>query len=568
VKSKRSFVLLTFLLAVALVAMLAVACGGGTSTPGSDGGTGDTSATDMPRSILECPQGEQSAETPQYGGTMVMLHDAPPTSFGAFFLNTGFADVQMARYSLENLIGLDADGEPVAQLATSWDVDATAKTITFHLRQGVKFHDGTDFNAEAVKWNLEKYMSGAKKDLQDINTIDVVDPYTVRLNMSKMDCDFIQSLSYTCAGKMISPTAYDTMGEEVIKMHPVGTGPFVFDSYEPNVVLKFKRNPNYWQPGLPYLDGVEIRYVKDELTKLTAYKSGEAQVFYGIPVNALPELTAMGHTISTRVITLWGIAGDSTDPACPFSKLEVRQGMAYAINTKADVDGVYEGLSPSTYQLAIEGYQGYNPAVVGYPYDPVKAKELLSKNSITLETPWKVTLSYWPNDTDLTDLFTLVQEDLAAVGVQIKLDGGDYAKWYNKTQEGFANQLIHFRLSYNGLEARLVNSLSNSFTKNRTFFPNVALSDAYNAAYDAIVAATTPEERELGYQALQKIAIDEDCMVIPLVGVLGRIAKVPDLHDYGFGDRTTGEFLPERAWLSGAANTGTTAAAAATTSGQ
>ncbi len=185
--SKRWLVLLTCVLAVALVGALAVACGGGTSTPGSEGGTGDTAAADVPRSILECPQGEQSADTPQYGGTLIMLHDAPPTSFGAFFLNTGFADVQMARYALENLIGLDAAGEPVAQLATSWDVDETARTITFHLRQGVKFHDGTDFNAEAVKWNLEMYMSGAKKDLQDINTIDVVDPYTVRLNMSKMD---------------------------------------------------------------------------------------------------------------------------------------------------------------------------------------------------------------------------------------------------------------------------------------------------------------------------------------------------------------------------------------------
>jgi peptide/nickel transport system substrate-binding protein len=563
---RRCSALLGCLLAVALVATLAVACGGGTSTSGGEG-TATTVSSNVPRSVLECPQGPPSADTPQYGGTLVMLHDTGPTAFGAFFLLTGFTDVQMSRYALENLIGLDPQGEPVPQLATSWDVDTTAKTITFHLRQGVKFHDGTDFNADAVKWNLEMYMNSDKNDLRDVQTVDVVDPYTVRLNMSKLDVDFIQSLSYTCAGKMISPTAYATLGEKGIKLHPVGTGPFMFESYEPNVSLKFKKFQDYWQEGLPYLDGVEIRFVKDALTRLTAYKSGEAQAIYGLSPVEARELEAIGHTVSTRIITLWGIAGDSTSAACPFSKLEVRQGMAYAINREVDVNGVYEGFNPPTNQLAIEGYQGWNPNVVGYPYDPVKAAELLSKNGITPQTPWKVTFTYWPGEGE-NDLWTLVQQDLAKVGVQLKLKGNDYASWKDKSEKGFSNELIRFNLSYNGLEARLVNSLLQGFSTYRTTFPNVALSDAYNAAYEAVAAATSAEERELLYQTLQKVAIDDDCMVIPVLGVAGRIGKSPDVHDFGFGDRTTGEFLPERAWLSGAANTGATAAAATTTTGQ
>jgi peptide/nickel transport system substrate-binding protein len=562
VKSRRWLVLVCCQLVVAL-ALTVVGCGGGTATSNGIGTTVSGTDSDIPRSILECPQGPQSAETPQYGGTMVLLHDTGPTMFGAFFLLTGFTDVQMARYALENLIGLDAQGEPVPQLATSWDVDEAAKTITFHLREGVKYHDGSDFNAEAVKWNLDMYMNSAKSDLRDVKTVEVVDPYTVRLTMARIDVDFIQSLSYTCAGKMISPAAYELYGEAGIKLHPVGTGPFEFVSYEPNVSLKFKKFAGYWQEGLPYLDGVEIRFVKDALTRLTSYKSGEAQAIYGLSPAESNELEAMGHTVSSRIITLWGIAGDSTNPDCPFSKLEVRQGMTYAINRELDVNGVYEGRNPATNQLAIEGYQGWNPAVVGYPYDPAKAKELLSKNGITPENPWKVNFVWWPGEGE-SDLWTLVQRDLAEVGVQLNLKGSDFPSWKDKTEKGFNNELIRFNLSYNGLEARLVNSLLQDFSRHRTAYPNVALSDAYLAAYDAVAAATTAEERERLYQDLQKIAIDDDCMVIPVVGMSGRIGKSPDLHDYGFGDRTTGEFLPERAWLSGAANTGTTEAPATT----
>ena len=151
-------------------------------------------AADVPQSILECPQGPVSGETPQYGGTLIITYDHTPSNLGAFWDLTRFLDWVQARFAVENLVGLNAQGQPVPQLATSWDVDDAAKTITFHLREGVKFHDGTDFNAEAAKWNLDMQKNGPKTDLKDVTNIEVVDPYTVRLTFSKMDPLFVQKL--------------------------------------------------------------------------------------------------------------------------------------------------------------------------------------------------------------------------------------------------------------------------------------------------------------------------------------------------------------------------------------
>jgi peptide/nickel transport system substrate-binding protein len=557
-------ILLACLLAIATVAVLAVGCEGDETAAVGGGEETTTTVANVPRSVLEGPQGPPSADAPQYGGTLVLLHNRVPTNIGAFFMKTGFADVQQCRYALEALTGLDSKGDPVPQLATSWDVDDVAKTITFHLREGVTFHDGTAFDAEAAKWNLEMYRNGEKKDLQDVISVEVVDPLTIKLTMSKIDVNFIQSLSSSSAGKMISPTAYETLGEEGIKLHPVGTGPFEFESYEPNVALKYKKFDGYWQEGLPYLDGVEIRYVADGVAALTAYKAGEAQALYDVAVTDAAELEGLGHTVSTRVMTIWGIAGDMTSSNFPYSKLEVRQGLSYALDRETAVLGVYEGFNLPTDQLAGENMQAWNSAITGYPYDPIKAKELLAKNGITPETPWKVTMTYITGALE-DDLWAMFQEDLREVGIELTLNGTDYAGWQQKAMNGAKNELVNFAFSYNGIEMQYSTSLVGNLSPDRAWYPDLVLSDAFDTAYEAVMAATTREDRELAYQALNKIIIDDDCCVVPFLVLRNRVAKSPDVHDYGFAELTTAEFLPEMAWLSGAANPPTTVGGALTT---
>ena len=136
-------------------------------------------------------------------------------------------------------------------------MDSSGKVITLTLRRGVKFHDGTDFNAEAAKWNLDQAISTKQFGSVLIDSVDVVDPYTIRINLKQRDNTLLGMLGFSYIGMMISPTAFKTKGEDWVIANPVGTGPFRFASWQKDVKIAFRKFEGYWQKGKPYLDGIE-----------------------------------------------------------------------------------------------------------------------------------------------------------------------------------------------------------------------------------------------------------------------------------------------------------------------
>jgi peptide/nickel transport system substrate-binding protein len=564
-KSRRLLALLGCLLGVVLLAALVAGCGEKTTTTtaqsatsssavtGSTGGTTTPTEAGIARSVLQCPQGPASDAAPQYGGTLVLLHYAAPTNLGAFWLQTGFTDVQMSRYAVENLVGLDDKGNPVAQLATSWDIDEAAMTITFHLREGVKFHDGTDFNADAVKWNLDKWRSESDKtDLAKVTDIVVVDPYTVRVAFSAWDPLWLQGLNSGGAGKIVSPTAVEAMGAEKAMLNPVGTGPFKFVEYKTARSLKFEKWEGYWQEGLPYLDGVEIRFMGDSMAALMALQNGEADALYGVsPANA-KGLLGNGFTVDTRVFAVWSIAGDSKSDTSPFSDQKVREGMAYALDVDAIVKGVYGDFMFPTQQLAAEGMQAYNPNIVGHPYDVAKAKQLLaeSKFNISPANPWNVRFTYIIQAGDESQVMTVIQDYLKEVGINLELNGQSFPAQKAMAENGFKNELILGDISYNGLEMQYSTALSANFSEDAVTFVDIWIPEEFNAVYRTMKVEPDLAKRETMYQELNKIAVDDFCLVVPFMVNEGLVAKSAAVHDYDFGNTTVGEFLPERAWLS------------------
>ncbi len=563
-KSRRLLVLLGCVLGVVLLAVLVAACGGDATTTTSQSSTSSSDATGptggattteggVVRSALEAPQGPASGDAPQYGGTLVLLHYAAPTNLGAFWLQTGFTDVQMSRYAVENLIGLDAEGNPVPQLATSWDIDEAAKTITFHLREGVKFHDGTDFNADAVKWNFDKWrFESDKKDLADVTDVTVVDSYTVLVSFSAWDPLWLQGLNSSGAGKMVSPAAVEAMGDKEAMMHPVGTGPFKFAEYKTARSLKFERFDDYWQPGLPYLDGVEIRLVSDSMASLMALQNGEANALYGVSAANAKGLLADGYTVDTRVFSVWSIGGDSKSDTCPFSDQKVREAMAYALDVDAIVKGVYGDFMFPTMQLAAEGMQAYNPAITGHPYDVAKAKQLLaeSKFNISPENPWNVRFTYIIQAGDESQVMTVIQDYLKVVGINLELNGQNFPAQKAMAENGFKDELILTDLSYNGIEMQYSTALGGNFSEDSPIFVDIWIPEEFNAVYRQMKVENDLAKREILYQELNKIAVDDFCLVVPFMVNEGLVAKSPAVHDYGFGNNTVGEFLPEIAWLS------------------
>jgi peptide/nickel transport system substrate-binding protein len=567
VKSRRWLVLLGCFLVAAMLAVLSASCGG--STPTSEGG-GETVTTvgNIPRTILECPQGPPGSETPEYGGTFTIIHNHTPANIGAWWLASGFADWQYGRWAVENLVGLNSKAEPVPQLATAWVVDPVANTVTFTLRQGVKFHDGTDFNAEAVKWNFEMQKNSKEKsDFKDVQTIEVVDPYTVRVTLSQPDALFVKKLVSVSTGQMVSPTAYQTNGEQWCKLHPVGTGPFMLASIEPDVAVKFVKNPNYWQKGLPYLDAVEMQIVADTTTAISAFKSGEGQQLVNLTTTQCPELEALGNRIYTRIMTIVSLAGNSKDPKSPTNDIRVRRAMAYAIDVPTIINGVWGGLYPAINQFAIKDGQGWNPNIKGYPYDPVKAAALAAEAGITPSTPWKTDLFY-STDEQTTEAMTLVQEQLKVIGINVSLKPLAYAARQDLLSNGW-NGLLLLPASCNfdqDYATMLQAFLSEDAYQGGQY---IYIPEEFNTAYRAAIQEVDAAKRTLAYQELNRMAIDDYCLIIPMFDLGGVTAQAPELKDCGFLVKSISQYSPESIWLKGAKSTATTASPGATsTSGK
>jgi len=243
------------------------------------------------------------------------------------------------------------------------------------------------------------------------------------------------------------------------------------------------------------------------------------------------------------------IVFDTKNPDSPFADKRVRQAIAYAIDTDTIVNSVYDGIFPPTHQLAAPGKQAYDSSIKAYPYNPDKAKELLKAAGYGPANPLKTKLVY-VTDPQRADCFTAVQGYLAKVGIRLTLEAIDQGA-YNKIQNsGWNNHLLEYRCSYNGLEMQYSTTLSQNLAEGRQNYPSLwTAPDEFTKLFEATLAENDMAKREENYKKLNKIAIDDYCIAIPLVVQMTLTAKSADLVDLGMCKGTSGEFLPERAWL-------------------
>ena len=289
--------------------------------------------------------------------------------------------------AIESLFRLDKDGQAVPWLATGWKTDSSGKTITLTLRRGVKFHDGTDFNAEAAKWNLDQAISAKQFGSVLIDSVDLVDPYTIRINLKERDNTSLGMLCYSYIGMMISPTAFKTKGEDWVISNPVGTGPFRFVSWEKDVKITFRKFDGYWQKGKPYLDGIENMIIYDKVVGGLSFKTGETDCVYRTHYEDIAGTRKRG----TESIASWvafasptaGAIPDSADPNSPFAKLKVRQAVAYAIDTQGMVKAILAGEGVGCTQWMFPGHWAYNPGIIGLSLQPGEGKTASGRSGLS-----------------------------------------------------------------------------------------------------------------------------------------------------------------------------------------
>ena len=279
--------------------------------------------------------------------------------------------------------------EFVPGLAERWDISDDGRVYTFYLRQGVTFHDGTAFNAEAVRFNLDRITSPdlasqkARFMLGPYQQTVVVDEYVVEMHLEEPFVPFLDALSQVYIG-MASPAAVEEWGDEY-QLHQVGTGPYVFAEYVPGDHLLLRRNPDYaWGPPVymretAQVEEIEFRFFTDPATRSPALETGEAHVVGEIPPQDVARLEESAD-FNVEAVPIPGVSlmVFMNSNRWPLDDVRVRQALLYGTDRQAIVSTVFRGTSPVAYGPLAAVTLGYEPAVQAtYGYDPARAESLL-----------------------------------------------------------------------------------------------------------------------------------------------------------------------------------------------
>lgn len=377
---------------------------------------------------------------PKHGGTLKIVSTNPDGNCLGYPPEVRLLNELTYTYPcIEPLLRYNEKGFPAPNLATGWEIAKDLKSITFFLRKGVKFHDGTEFNAEAVKINYDLYRAGNRPEFRSVNSIDIVDRYTVRLNLTTFNNALLSNLAQYC-GLVVSPTAIEKMGKDGCCKDPVGTGPFKFVSWEHDASIKFEKFDGYWQKGKPYVDAIEWILIKDPMTALAFFKSGDADIIVGVRPADAAALEATGkYKVKYVKQYVAGFAGDSGHPNSPFAKLRVRQAVSHAIDKRAIVDNILHGFAYVTNQAASPNSWGYNKDVKGYPYNPEKAKKLLTEAGYPQGFKTKI---IGVTSSPYKEVCTAVQGYLSEVGIHAEVELLDFGGWFEAIMKGWENSLM------------------------------------------------------------------------------------------------------------------------------
>lgn len=315
---------------------------------------------------------------PKYGGTLRVSEPIFPGQPLGWPPDAAFAEPLFQQPCLEPLLQQDIDGTFHGRLATDWEVAEDGSSVTFTLRQGVKFHDGTDFNAEAVKFNFEAQMPTGKAGAANWESIEVLDEYTVRVNLKSWTNYTLSDFAYGGGYYIVSPTAYEKNGIEWMREHMVGTGPFKQVSIERDVQVIYEKFDDYWMEDKPYLDRIEYKCVADPMTQVAALRSQELD---GMACGADKNLAELVEEGLVAVIGILGVAAyfpDSANPDSPLANQKVREALEYAIDKQGIADALSYGFWGPAYQYAPSSSSAYDPALPKREYNVDKAKQLLA----------------------------------------------------------------------------------------------------------------------------------------------------------------------------------------------
>jgi peptide/nickel transport system substrate-binding protein len=361
------------LLLIALLSLTLAACGG------DDDGQGGT-------------QGAEDAPPPERGGEITVLEElgfagAWPSGLDPATNVNGVANQPYMNSIYGQLIRLEGE-EMVGELAEAYELSEDGMTFTINLRDGVVFSDGTEFNAEAVKWNFERSLASPctcnpKRNWPPLESpaITTPDDRTVQIHFKAPYAAVARSFMAANVNWIASPTAFRKMGEREFKLNPVGAGPFKIVSNRPSAEMVVERNPRYYRKDRPYLDRITFKSIGGDQAAFQAILAGQADAYEGVSTPAIiDQMASQDDMTVTQMLSTspYVIQLNTTRP--PFDDQKAREAIYYATDVEAIGSGLFKDKYPVVQSFTAPGGLFYNPEVPDYrTYDLERAKQLVQE---------------------------------------------------------------------------------------------------------------------------------------------------------------------------------------------
>jgi len=371
-----------------------------------------------------------NAQTPVRGGSLTVCQPAEPPGLDPTGNTAAAIDRVVYANIYEGLVKVDSSGNFLPGLANGWEVSADGRVYTFHLRKGVRFHNGEAFDAKVAKWNLERAADPKNGNphpeyFDGIEAVEMPDSHTLIVRLKSVDALFIAHLAEGDA-VMLPMKGY---GEA--KSNPIGTGPFRFVKWMRGDRVEMARYEEYWNPFLPYLDRVTFRFISDPAAQVAALKAGDIDVigYVAAPESAMllekdPRFKVYAGTTTGEVIM------STNNRAAPFDNRLVRRAMAHAIDRQAVVELVMFGYGTPIGSHWSPSTPYYKDLTNRFPYDPDKAKALLAEAGYpdgfkaTIKLPAIYSYSKRAGE--------VIADMMARVGIDLTIEIVEWGQWIDR----------------------------------------------------------------------------------------------------------------------------------------
>ncbi|WP_102107617.1 ABC transporter substrate-binding protein [Oceaniglobus roseus] len=451
-------------------------------------------------------------------------------------------------YVVERLVYIDLDGTPKPWLASGWEVSDDQTRITFTLRDGLTFTDGTPFNADAVVAQFNTILDPDTASPQlatqgPLKSVEAKDDKTVVFTYSEPFAPAFNALSGVGAG-INSPTAVEKAGDDYARA-PVGTGPFTVEQWIPGTSITLARNDAYHEqyrddvenPGPAHIEGIVLNVIPEEGVAQAALETGELSAA-SLQADAIgqfvdnPDFKTIIDKSSGNLVFL-----EFNMQQKPFDDVTVRKAIGYAINREAAVAAAWNGYGQPAYSLLSAAIPGYDPEVAkeyGTPYDPEKAKALFaeagwtdSDGDGTLDkdgTPAEWTILSYAGFTHIDRTLQVIQANLADIGIKIDLQTSDWGAFYpSLLEDGWDMDLMRWTWS----DADVLNQIFQGDGHRDKTIPN----EAVDSVLKRCSTTMEPEARLDCISEAQKVLL-ENMVAVPVLTNWGVYATQANIEGY------------------------------------